>query len=89
MELNHLSSRIIKAAINVHKALRPGFLESVYQSAMPVELKYMELAVQSDVALPIFYRGQKIHDEGFRIDLVVEETVIIELRRTVAAKETH
>ncbi len=56
---------------------------------MPVELKYMELAVQSDVALPIFYRGQKIHDEGFRIDLVVEETVIIELRRTVAAKETH
>ena len=39
MELNYLSSRIIKAAINVHKALGPGLLESVYQSAMPVELK--------------------------------------------------
>lgn len=62
---------------------------SDHQSAMPVELKYMELAVQSDVALPIFYRGQKIHNEGFRIDLVVEETVIIELRTTVAAKETN
>jgi len=47
MELNHLSSRIIKAAINVHKVLGPGLLESVYQSAMPVELRYMKLDVQS------------------------------------------
>ena len=89
MELNHLSSRIIRAAINVHKALGPGLLESVYQSAMPVELRYMELAVQSEVPLPIFYRGQKIHNEGFRLDLVVEETVIVELKSVAKLKDIH
>ncbi len=89
IELNHLSSRIIKAAINVHKALGPGLLESVYQSAMPVELRYMELAVQSEVAVPIFYRGQKIHNEGFRLDLVVEETVIVELKSVAKLKDIH
>ena len=89
MELNHLSSRIIRAAINVHKALGPGLLESVYQSAMPVELRHLGLAVESEVALPIFYRGQKIHNEGFRLDLVVEETVIVELKSVAKLEDIH
>jgi len=89
MELNHLSSKIIKAAINVHKALGPELLESVYQSAMPVELRYLELAVQSEVVVPVFYKGQKIHDEGFRLDLVVEETVIVELKSVAKLKDIH
>lgn len=89
MELNELSSQIIKAAINVHKALGPGLLESVYQSAMPVELRYMGLAGQSEVALPILYRGQKIHDEGFRLDLLVEETVIVELKSVAKLENIH
>ena len=59
MELNHLSSQVIKAAINVHKSLGPGLLESVYQSCMVIDLKDMDLKVQSEVPLPIFYRGQK------------------------------
>jgi GxxExxY protein len=89
MELNQVSSRIIKAGINVHKALGPGLLESVYQSAMTVELEYMGLAAQSEVALPVFYRGQKIHDEGFRLDLLVEETVIVELKSVAKLKNIH
>jgi len=89
MELNELSSRIIKAAINVHKALGPGLLESVYQAAMPVELEYMETAVQSQVALPIFYRGQKIHEDGFRLDLLVEDTVIVELKSVARLEDIH
>jgi len=89
MELNHLSSRIIKAAINVHKALGPGLFESVYQSAMPVELRYMEVAVQSEVPLPIFYRGKKIHNEGFRLDLLVEDTVIVELKSVAKLEDIH
>ena len=67
MELNQLSSQIIRAAINVHKELGPGLLESVYQLCMVIELKKMGMRVQSEVPLPIFYRGQSVHEEGFRL----------------------
>ena len=80
MELNQLSSQIIKSAINVHKELGPGLLESVYQSCMIIELRYMGMNVQSEVPLPIFYREQKVHEEGFRLDLLVEDTIIVELK---------
>jgi GxxExxY protein len=89
MELNELSSKIIKAAINVRKALGPGLLESVYQAAMPVELRYMETDAKSQVALPIFYRGQKIHEDGFRLDLLVEDTVIVELKSLAKLEDIH
>jgi GxxExxY protein len=56
---------------------------------MPVELRYMGLAVQSEVALPIFYRGQKIHHEGFRLDLLVGETVIVELKSVAKLEDIH
>ena len=55
MELNQLSSCIIKAAINVHKELGPGLLESVYQSCMVLELYSMDIQVESEVSLPIMY----------------------------------
>jgi len=58
MELNQLSSHIIKAAISVHKELGPGLLESVYQSCMVIELNSMDIQVESEVSLPIMYRGQ-------------------------------
>ncbi len=77
MEPNQLSSQIIKAAINVHKELGPGLLESVYQSCMVIELRNMGKKVQSEVPLPIFYKGQKVHEEGFRLDLLVEDTIIV------------
>ena len=49
----------------------------------------MELAVQSEVALPIFYRGQKIHNEGFRLDLLVEKTVIVGLKSVAKLEDIH
>jgi len=58
MELNQLSSQIIKAAISVHKELGPGLLESVYQSCMVIELQYMGRKVQHELPLPIYYRGE-------------------------------
>ena len=79
MELNQLSSQIIRAAINVHKELGPGLLESVYQLCMVIELKKMGMRVQSEVPFPIFYRGQSVHEEGFRLDLLVEDTIIVAL----------
>jgi GxxExxY protein len=71
MDLNSLSSQIIKAAISVHKELGPGLLESVYQNCMVMELERLGLRVQREVPVEISFRGEKIHDEGFRIDLLV------------------
>ena len=89
MELNQLSYQIIKAAINVHKELGPGLLESVYQSCMVIELRDMDMKVQSQVPLPIFYRGQRVHEEGFRLDLLVEDTIIVELKSVEKVQELH
>jgi len=89
MELNQLSSRIIKAAINVHKELGPGLLESVYQSCMIIELKYMNIKVKAEVPLPIFYRGQKVSEEAFRLDLLVEELIVVELKSVEQVQPVH
>jgi len=89
MELNQLSSQIIKAAINVHRELGPGLLESVYQSCMVIELSNMALKVQSEVPLPIFYQGQKVHEEGFRLDLLVEDTIIVEIKSVEKVQAVH
>jgi GxxExxY protein len=89
MELNQLSSQIIKAAIRVHKELGPGLLESVYQACMLIELKDMGINVQSEVRLPIFYRGRKVNEEGFRIDQLVEDTIIVELKSVEKVQDVH
>ena len=89
MELNQLSSHIIKAAINVHKELGPGLLESVYQSCMVIELNSMDIQVESEVSLPIIYRGQRVHEEGFRLDLLVEDRVIVELKSVDKVQDIH
>jgi len=89
MELNQLSSQIIKAAIIVHKKLGPGLLESVYQSCMVIELRNMGIRVESEVHLPIFYRGQKVHEEGLRLDLLVEDTIIVELKSVEEVRPVH
>jgi GxxExxY protein len=89
MELNQLSAKIITAAINVHKELGPGLLESVYQSCMIVELKGINLNVQAEVPLPIFYRGQKVSEDGFRLDLLVEGRVIVELKSVDKVQDVH
>lgn len=80
MELNDLTELIIGAAITVHRELGPGLLESVYQRCMVIELENLGLEVQSEVAVPIMFRGKHIHDEGFRLDLLVEDHVVVELK---------
>ncbi len=89
MQLNYLSSQIIQAAINVHKELGPGLLESVYQICMIIELGNMEIKVLSEVPLPIFYLGQRVHKEGFRLDLLVEDTVIVEIKSVEKVQDVH
>jgi GxxExxY protein len=89
MDLNQLSSDIIKAAINVHKELGPGLLESVYQICMVLELQSMGRKVQSEVPFPIYYRNQMVQEEGFRLDLLVEDTIIVELKSVERVQEVH
>jgi GxxExxY protein len=89
MDLNHISSQIIKAAITVHKELGPGLLESVYHSCMLIELKTMGIRVQSETSLPIYYRGHKVDGQGLRLDLLIEETVIVELKSVKKVEPVH
>ena len=89
LELNQLSSKVIVAAINVHKELGPGLLESVYGACMAIELKEMALKVESEVSLPVFYRGQKVSEEGFRLDLVIEDRIIVELKSAEKVQPVH
>ena len=89
MQLNVLSSHIIDAALNVHKALGPGLLESVYLSCVRMELTQKGLTALSEVPIPVFYRGQKIDDHGFRIDLLVEDRIIVELKSVEKILPVH
>lgn len=89
MKLNYVSSKVIQAAINVHKELGPGLLESVYQVCMVIELKTLGIGIESEVPLPIYYRGQRVHEEGFRMDLLVENKIIVELKSVEKVKNVH
>jgi len=89
VKLNELSSKIIRAAINVHKELGPGLLESVYQACMIIELQDMGLGVQSEVGVPIHYRGHEIQEEGLRLDLLVEDSIVVELKSVETVHDTH
>jgi len=89
LELNQLSSRVIVAAINVHDELGPGLLESVYAACLAIELKEMDLKVESEIPLPVFYHGQKISEEGFRLDLLVEDRIVVELKSVEKVQPIH
>ncbi|MRR06902.1 MAG: GxxExxY protein [Deltaproteobacteria bacterium] len=89
MDLNRISSEIISAAVAVHRELGPGLLESVYQSCMIVELYQRGFSFESEVAFPVLYRGIKVNEEGFRLDLLVEKSVIVELKSVEKIMPVH
>jgi GxxExxY protein len=89
MQLNFLSSQIIQAAIHVHRELGPGLLESVYQKCMVLELENMKVKVRTEVSLPIYYQGQRVHKEGFRLDLLVEDAIIVEIKSVEKDQDLH
>lgn len=79
MTENEISSKIIGAAIEVHKQLGPGLLESSYEACLVYELMQRGLSVSNQVALPIVYKEVKL-EAGYRIDILVENKVIIEVK---------
>lgn len=80
-QINQLSNEIIGAAIEVHRTLGPGLLEHTYQAAFLFELNLRGLKSQSEVDLPVYYKGCKL-DIAYRADIVVENEIIIELKAT-------
>ena len=78
-QLNVLTDRIIGAAIEVHRQLGPGLLESTYEVCLEHEMQSRGLHVQRQVALPIIYKGVRI-DEGYRIDMLVDGQLVVELK---------
>ena len=79
MELNEITELIIGSAIKVHSALGPGLLESTYEVCLAHELAKAGLKVESQLGLPVVYDGVRL-DAGYRIDLMVEDGVIVELK---------
>ena len=88
MQENDVSFLIRKAAYAIHSALGPGLLESVYETLMCHELRKLGLNVQAQVALPVVYDGIRL-DNGFRMDLVVENLVVVELKSVEFLLEVH
>ncbi|WP_343330887.1 GxxExxY protein [Polaribacter staleyi] len=85
---NKITEKIIGAAIEVHKTLGPGLLESAYQECLFFELKNLGLNVKKEVSLPIIYKEIKL-DHGYRIDLLVEDKIVLELKTVESLTDVH
>jgi GxxExxY protein len=83
-----LTEKIIGAAIEVHRRLGPGLLESTYETCLCYELNLIGLKVERQIPLPVYYRDVKL-DSGYRIDMIVENEVILEIKSVASLLPIH
>ena len=88
MDINKLSSQIIGAAIEVHKTLGPGLLESAYEECLSHELHLRGLSLERQQPLPVFYKENRL-DCGYGLDIVVEKAIIPELKSCEKIEPIH
>jgi GxxExxY protein len=88
MHENEIGTILLDAAFLVHKELGPGLLESTYEACLCFELSEMGLLVETQVPLPVVYKEVKL-DCGYRIDLMLERKVIVELKVADALNDVH
>lgn len=88
MKENQISSIIIGCAIEVHNTLGPGLLESAYQECLIYELEKTGFLVEKEVRMPVIYKELKLN-HGYRMDLLVEKKVVIELKSVEAIIDVH
>ncbi len=88
MNENELSKLVFDCALKVHKALGPGLLESAYEECLYYELKKSGLEIQKQKALPLIYEEVKL-DVGYRIDIIVERKLILEIKSVEALNDIH
>ena len=88
MDDRWLTEQIIGAAIEVHRALGPGLLESAYQKCLAHELRLRNIGFEAELELPLKYKGVLL-DAGYRIDLLVEKMVIVEVKAVDSLHPIH
>lgn len=88
MDVNQLTHEILDSAYKVHTALGPGLLESAYQACLVYELRKKGLMIETEKALPLVYEEVKL-DCGYRLDILVENQVVVELKTVDAFTEVH
>ena len=88
MDLNGVTERIIGAAIEIHKAIGPGLLESAYEACLAHEMGLRGLRFNRQVALPVSYKGVQL-DCGYRVDFLVENAVVLELKTVDCLAPIH
>ena len=88
MNENEIAEVIVEASFKIHRDLGPGLFESVYETLLAHELQKQQLCISRQVVIPIVYNGIKF-DEGFRADLVVENSVIVELKSIEKLSAVH
>ena len=87
MEFEKLSGKIIEAAIKVHKALGPGFMESIYEKAFCIQLRKKEMGFEVQKEVRVYYEGEEVGLH--RLDLVVEKEVVVELKAVKGIEDVH
>ena len=88
IEVNQITKAIIGASIELHKHLGPGLLESAYEMALSYELEELGFTVRRQVSMPFVYKGNKL-EVGYRIDLIVNETVLLEIKSVEQLAPVH
>lgn len=88
MDENEIAFQVIGAAIEVHKYLGPGLLESAYMQCLKKELALRGLTYESEVPVPVNYKGEALLD-AYRLDLLVEEKLIVELKSVASVADLH
>jgi GxxExxY protein len=88
MELNEITERIIGAAIEVHRRLGPGLLESAYQKCLCHELKLQGIPFECERILPVEYKGMQL-DCGYRLDLLVVGSIVVEVKAVEKLDRIH
>ena len=86
-ELNTLASRVLDAAIEVHRRLGPGFIESVYEEAFAMELTASAITYQRQLSVPVLYKQRLVGES--RLDFLVEEQLVVELKAVEELREVH
>ena len=88
MDINDITEKIIGAAIEVHRRLGSGLLESAYQECLCYELKHINLSFNREIPMPIIYKEIKL-DHGYRLDILVENKIVVELKSVDSLLDVH
>jgi GxxExxY protein len=88
MEINDLTQIILNCSYKVHTALGPGLLESAYEECLFYELNLVGIAVEKQKALPLIYKEVRL-DSGYRLDLLVENRVVVEIKSVEILHDVH